>query len=198
MIITVALTPKGSAALNNLRTAPERLMPALLRGIDGALEEGMTQTLKTRFTGKRPPASENRIGVVTGRLRSSFQRRPAQASGGIITASIGSAVKYWMPHERGFNGRVAVAAHMRRTSRTVKFLGDFQKLRMRNGRLVNVTNRRTVKQKIQGKDAFVSAHSRNVNIPARRMMYTGLTEQAGRMGKIISFAVISEWKKGAA
>jgi phage gpG-like protein len=177
--IRITLTPDGARAMQRLRTMPERLAPALMAGIDVALEEGMTQTLKNRFTGnpgKPFPPQDRRLRAISGRLRGSFTRNPCTESGGVFTASIGSNVKYWLAHEFGFNGPVQVRAHTRRVATDAK--GNRIALRAAQ------TSRAKVKPTIS--TGTVRAHTRQMFLPERRMMRTGMEEQTARMSEIVS------------
>lgn len=189
MQINITLTPEGQAAARDLATMPQRLMPAIARGLDGALEVGMTQATKKHFSDKSPPSpspATHRIGLRSGLLRASLERNPARIEGGTVTASVGSAVKYWLPHELGAHDIVAVQQHTRRTAR--------------NARGERITLKSAVKSRAKVKptvlSGLVSAHVRQMNLPARHMLFTGLTEEIPVMSQIISNAVVREWEKG--
>lgn len=182
---TIALTPRGQSAYANLQSFPARMLPAIARGLDAALEEALDQTLKKRFTGKGPfdPALK-KLGVRSGLLRTSFLRSPARAEGGSVRASIGSNVKYWFIHEFGFNGQVAVNAHSR--AHTIDERGNV------------VAHRRALRSKKVHtlRTSQVRAHTRWLQMPERAPMRTGLREQLPRMGEIVSATLVGEWNRG--
>lgn len=60
--------------------------------------------------GPRP----KKLGVVTGRLRSSISRKPAVKRGSRYSSAIGTNVRYAPIHEFGFEGLVNIGAHTRK------------------------------------------------------------------------------------
>ena len=177
MFFDVKLTQDQSAKLLSLRDAGHRLLPPLVTAWASGAQAILGRAVKNRFSGKGPfPPAQNQLGVVTNRLRKSLRATAAQIDpgGGTIGVAMGTNVSYYPLHEFGFRGRVQVNAHTRKTladnSRTnrgalSKKAISAQKARIRRGR----TNYQNVR-----------AHTREMNIPARRPLGTELASQATR------------------
>jgi phage gpG-like protein len=183
MQIEIALTAEGQRAMAGIAAFPDRLLPAIARGVDMGLELALGQTIARRFTGKGPfPVSDKRLGVVSGRLRMSLRRSPAQVQGDVVRAAIGTNVKYFGVHEFGFEGSVQVKAHNR--------------TRTKAGEPVRDARGRLKKTRIETTHP-VKAHSRRMKVPAREPLRTGLKDQRRAIGERISAAMVEEWRRGA-
>jgi phage gpG-like protein len=182
--LDVSLTREGAEAIARFSAFPARLLPTLARGLDTGLELALARTTATRFVGKGPfPVADKRLGIVTRRLSTSLRRSAAVISGDTISARIGTNVKYFGIHEFGFNGTVAVRAHAR-----VRVYAA-EPTRNARGRLVKNT------REVSGQ---VRAHQRRVNVTAREPLKTGLSENAGLIGRSISAALTREISSGGA
>lgn len=193
--IKIEIGPEGQALLARLRIAPERIMPAIQRGMDYGAAIALGHITRERFFGKGPfPVIEGKLGVGHkrgGRLRQSLRWNstglpgkttggtPSIISGGTVTASMGSNVEYFGAHEFGFNGSVTVRAHTRRQkSRDVKFKVDRVSKKTGRAYKTNVLLRKGT--------AEVSAHFREMNIPARAPLGHGIADHAGEFTRAIS------------
>lgn len=188
--LKLSFSPESMAVMARYASMPQRLPKAIMAGLDGALEVGLQQSLKTNFTGKGPfPVSERRLGVRTGLLRMSFLRSPSRLEGTRITASVGSKVKYWFAHEFGFDGQVSVAAHTRETA-----------TRTKNGERAKISTARRSKkpENFRISTGAVKAHKRHMRIPERAPMRTGLTAQLPEMNHILSGIIIRDLQGGKA
>ena len=171
MNLSVRITKDQSAAMLALKN-PMILLPPLARAWASAANEVLGRAVKNRFTGKGPfPVAQNRLGIVTNRLRKSMRATGAQvdSASGRVSVSLGTHVSYFAPHEFGFRGRAQVKGHTRRavanTARTPR------------GRLTKKTiNDLKNSILVRGRKNFsyVKPHSRRVNIPARRPLGTEL------------------------
>lgn len=144
------------------------------KAIDLGMQKLAFQAQKERFTGNGPfPVSENRLGVVSGRMRRAIYARAATITADGYEAKIGAAVEYFAAHEFGFNGTVQVPQHQReaysvnRAARTRT---------SKKGKEFSVrANQFSV---LPGS---VRAHARKVNIPARKPMRTAIEQHGARI-----------------
>lgn len=177
--------PDGPERLQNATNAlPAALMEAARVELDATNQIVLGAVLAKHFTGQGPfAAADHRLGVVTNRLRSSMRTTLATVEEGGLSFQIGSNVEYFGAHEFGFQGAVAVAGHSRRITKnqSFKFGGA-------------VTRRVTQKQ-----DAFVRPHTRQLNIPERAPLRTGLEEAKGiyqrRLGAVMQRAIVVNIEK---
>lgn len=146
---SLAYEPKTIALIEHLRTAPERIMPAIARGLQrGAiLAAGHIQT--RRLSGPSS-VSGGRLGIRTHTLINSLRPdesvTPVTVTSDTASVSIGTNVKgYPRAHEFGFNGQVHVPEHTRR-------------------------NR-------SGKSSQVRSHTRWLSIPARHWLGGGMADE---------------------
>lgn len=170
-MITITITAKAAEVLQKLRSFPAKMAQSVARAIDRRNELTVGQIQATKLSQRGPTT----LGVVTNRLRSSVRPALAQvASDTRIVSAIGSNVKYAGAHEYGFTGSVPVKAH----SRTVtQWFGM---------------------ELVEPHSMNVKAHSRQVKIPARAPIGTGITEQAPKYSADVSRAILSAWEGAAA
>jgi hypothetical protein len=177
--VVVAAPPQGdgepSAILDRLTAPNETIRQAISGGL--LMLTGIIQ--KERFTGKGPfPVADNRLGVVTGRLRRDLHAEPATLTDAGYSGRIGSAVEYFGAHELGFQGEISVRAHVRAahtlSERPISSKKGKVRVRPAQSRL----------------EQSVRAHKRNVTIPARKPLRTGIEQHSMRvLGASISKAV---------
>lgn len=146
---------------DQLRASLQALKPVvMLRAVAKGMERGTLviagKIQKERLTGKGPfPIPQNRLGVVTGRLRQSVRTTKPQINGDQVTTSIGSNVSYAALHEFGFSGLVKVKAHP-------------------------VTIEKAFGRKLKAPVTFTrKAHERSVTIAERKPFRTGIAEHLG-------------------
>lgn len=170
--LSIRVTQDQSAALLALKDGGARLLRPLATAWGSGAQEVLGRAIKGRFTGQGPfPVSQNRLGIVTNRLRKSMRATAPQvdASTGTVTVSMGSNVRYYAGHEFGFRGRQQVKGHTRKTiadnSRTPR--GKLTK-----GAINKEKNRIQITGR--GRYSYVKPHTRRVNIPARRPLGTEL------------------------
>jgi hypothetical protein len=108
---------------DDLRKGMEGLHPAhMTEAVRRGMERGAALTVgditKKRLTGKGPfPVPQNKLGVVTGRLRRSLRWTPARVLNDGVAVDIGASVNYAAAHEFGFTGSVQVKEHTRITKK---------------------------------------------------------------------------------
>lgn len=163
---TIQVSPDLRLALEALK--PEAVLRAVVKGMKRGtlLITGAVQ--KERLTGQGPFApSQNKLGVITGRLRRSARGTDPQISGSTVTTSIGSNVSYAAAHEFGFKGTVKVRAH-------------------------EVTMTKLFGRKLQAPLRFSRLPSqRKVNIPERKPFRTGISENIGLLEREIEREVVT-------
>ncbi len=110
--ITLKIDDRIRDGLKGLK--PDVMLGAIQRGMTIGAQIIAGKVIEERLTGKGPfPVAEHRLGVVTGRLRSSVRATPARIVGQSVIVSIGTPVEYARAHEFGFEGDVTVRAHDR-------------------------------------------------------------------------------------
>lgn len=171
MKLTIKVTKDQSAALLALKDAGARLIRPLAVAWGSASQEVLGRAVKKRFTGKGPfPVAQNRLGIVTNRLRKSLRATAPQmeSASGLISVSMGSNVSYFAPHEFGFKGQQQVRGHTRRAVA--------ESARTPRGKLSVAQIVKTKESRKRGRAgySYVKPHSRRVNIPARRPLATEL------------------------
>lgn len=170
--ITLATPPQGggdpSAMLDALVQPNEEIRKALSLGLDLLAK----QAAKERFRGKGPfPVSQNRLGVVSGRLVQDLYGADARITADGYTGQVGSRLEYFGAHEVGFSGTVQVPAHTRDSYQVNR---KRQTRTSKSGKPVSIrANRYSVLPH------SVRAHSKKLNIPARKPLRTAIEEHAG-------------------
>ena len=178
MQLSIHVTKDQSARLAGMKDAGARLLGPLARAWAGGAQEILGRAVKGRFMGKGPfPVAQNKLGVVTNRLRKSMRATAVQvnAADGTASVSMGSNVSYYRGHEFGFRGQVQVRGHTR------KAVAGGTTTR---GKLTRKgINDRKVSKLVRGRsnDALVRPHWRKVNIPARRPLGTEIAAIGSRV-----------------
>jgi hypothetical protein len=174
--ITIDQSARSRALFAKLGDLPEVALAAVARGMSRAGQVVLGQAVKNRFTGQGPfPVAQNRLGVVTNRLRKSLRVTRPQINAGSseVTMGFGSDVKYFGLHEFGFKGKVQVRGH---TRRSVARDTPTPKGKVNRAEV----NRRKVAilVKSRGNYSYVRPHARNLNIAARAPMSTQLRQDS--------------------
>jgi len=174
MSLNITITDDIAEALRAMKGFPQKMLRAVARAMDLENQHTVAHTSERRLTGTGPfPPSENRLGVVTNRLRNSLRATKAEVDGTTVVSEIGSNIKYAAVHEFGFSGPVFVNSHERKSF-------------LRN--VVGKKKRKRVAATI------VTGHGRNVSIPARAPIGTGIQERAGNYSTAISSAIVQAWE----
>lgn len=159
-----------------LRDGPAALVhPAIARAMDYENELTVGAAVRDRMSFPRTasPTPEG-LRVQSGRLRRSLHRSRARIVPDGVLSAIGSNVRYFGPHEFGFDGRVQVRAHTRKTADRVLVPGG-RAVSARVARAAGILTRRgTVRpgfgELLEGGVVQVRAHEREQHTPARRMV----------------------------
>lgn len=167
----VTVSPDLAAAMSGLKPA------ALVRAVTLGMRRGTlliaSAVQSQRLTGQGPFApSQQRLGVVTGRLRRAVRATAPVVNGDQVMTSIGANVSYAAAHEFGFRGIVNVRAH---EVTMTKLFGRKLKAPLRFTRL---------------------ASKRKVNIRERRPFRAGIAENLAHLENEISRAVVDGITKG--
>ncbi len=193
--LSIRVTKDQSAALQALRGGFARLLQPLGKAFASGGQEVLGRAVKNRFTGRGPfPVSQNRLGVVTNRLRKSMRSTLPQIdpAGGRVVISMGSNVSYYGPHEFGFRGRVQVKGHTRRNTPGPKtFRGRLTKSSQRA--MTDVMRERELsgtRKRGRVNASYVKPHSRRVNMPARRPLGTELKSIQTRLSFFKKFNAV--------
>jgi hypothetical protein len=174
-VIAFRVNDTARELLHRASAAMGREVLNRLRGVmDRENELTVAHIQQARATGQGPfPVTENRLGVRTGRYRRSIRRSPARVIQGAVVSSIGSNLAYAGVHEFGFRGPVNVKPHTRQVaSRNVRGTVDGKRKLVAKGL------------------AFVRGHSRQVDVPARAPITTGIQDRAAAYSAAASEAVI--------
>lgn len=158
-----------------------QFMGNMVRAWDQGTQEIVGIAVKERFTGKGPfPVSQNKLGVVTGRLRRSIRSTRAQVntSSGEITTEAGSNVAHFAAHEFGFKGTQHVRGHTRKNSGRSQFTRGKMTKGSRD-RFKGLMRDRLTEGKGQ-LYSHVRPHGRKVDIPARAPLGTALNSDRAR------------------
>lgn len=189
MQLTLKITQDQSAKLLAMKDAGKRMIPPLAQAWAQGAKEVMGRAVRGRFTGQGPfPVSQNKLGIVTNRLRKSLRTTPVQVNAGTgeISISQGSNVSYFASHEFGYKGRVQVRGHTRRAvagnrrrDTTTEWGGVTTTSR---GKLTKKTAKglKTAAKRGRANYSLVRPHSRKVNILARRPLGTELAALSTR------------------
>lgn len=178
MSLNIKITSNAKEAVKKLEAFPQKLKLAIVAEMNKQNQLAIGEITRNRLTGKGPfPVSEHRLGVVTARLRKSINASNAQITGDTVQSRIGTNVEYAGVHEFGFSGSIFVNSHTRRSH--LRRIG-----------------RRATRTRIA--EAIVTGHGRNVDIPARAAIKTGLDDYEPTYGQGISDAITAAWDKHVA
>lgn len=186
--VNIALTPEAVAVLEDVRMAPERIMPAVAKGMDQANLRAISYIQKEHLTGQGPfPVEEHKLGVRTGRLRGALWAAPTTVSGGQAESAIGDNVKYAAIHE--FGGSI----HHKARTGTARLRTD------RAGNLLRQLNHphlaifaRGSHKSVRNVDYTAAEHE--VVMPERAPIRTGLQENLEEYVGIMSKAIVGASK----
>ena len=170
--ISISLPPESQALIRKMAALPEQMLGAIARGMDAANELAIGTISTERLSGKGPfPVDEGRLGVVTGRLRSSLRRTNSVISGNRVTGAIGTNVEYAGIHE--FGGVI---------QRTTK-PGKVRLRTDRHGNLLKRGNLATFakdKHKLAREVSYEGGKAYTVNVPARAPIGHGIADAMDR------------------
>lgn len=147
----VAAPDNLKAILHELDGMEASVLELAQQSIDRTNQETIGHIVEKKLSVRGPKT----LGRVTSRLARDVNATPATVSGKEVQSSIGTDVEYAAIHEYGFKGPVAVRAHQRRQPAWI-----FGKPNPKHGELV-----------------AVRSHQRKLDVPARRMIGTGLDER---------------------
>ena len=171
--ISITLSP-GLLAL--MRRGPAPLVhEAVRKALDQENELTVGQTVRDRMSFPRGiPSTLEGLRVQTGHLRRSLTRSRAVVGSQGVTSAIGSNIRYFGPHEFGFEGRVTVKEHRRKLPDRY-LLTTGQSISPATAARAGFLTRKGTLRAGLGEEAperyvLVQQHQRNVRLPARRMV----------------------------
>lgn len=172
--VTLAKPSRDGEAALAKAAALSRPNEAMRSALSLGMQKLAFRAQNERFTGQGPfPVSARKLGNVSGRLKRELHAEPATISGRGYGGRIGAAVKYFGAHEVGFSGVVQVPEH-RRDAYTVKRRA--QSRTSKTGKQFSVrANQYSV---LPGS---VRAHSRKMNVPARKPLRTAIEEHGPKI-----------------
>lgn len=116
--ITITRSPRFNGLMQQLENLPAVALQAVGVGMARAGPLVLAAAQEDRFSGKGPfPVAEHRLGIRSQMLRKSLRVTAPQinADTGEVSQGFGSLVRYFLLHELGFHGPVAVRPHTRQT-----------------------------------------------------------------------------------
>lgn len=185
--IRIEFAAEGKALLERLRAMPEKIAPAIARGMDKAGIAALDEIKVERFRGKGPfPAAQHKLGEKTTDLRASLRYVPARIGGGMVTAAMGSNLIYFGVHEFGFTGQVHVSSFTRAISSA-----QFTKA----GTGLKLNKKARSKRGAYGTET-VRAFTRWMSMPAREPLGHGIADHAGDFTAAITAELRAVWNGG--
>ena len=167
---TLAYDDRTQRTIARLAGAPDRLIPAIARGLAAGARLAADHIIVKRLSGPSSVA-DGRLGYISHTLQRSLRPEqsvgPVQMTGDGARISIGTNVKYAAVHEFGFHGKVTVREHTRRQFATSK-----RPRTDKNGRV----SLRSYKVAVGA--VTVRSHDRMMNIPARHWLGGGMADEA--------------------
>ena len=176
----------SESAVRFLREKPASvILPLIARAMDRENELTVGAIVERRMSFPKGGAiTREGLRVGSGQARRSINRAPAQIQGTAVVSSIGSNVRHVGVHEFGYQGKQNVRSH----TRVVRSIDG--KGRVIAGRDFGFGSRNVAgpfSRQIAGRGsrarmaqtgvAFVKAHTRNANFPARAMIRRTIEER---------------------
>ena len=175
--LAINITTNAAQTAAQMRAAPKRMVRGIFKALDRENELTTGHIVATKLSVRGPKT----LGVISSRLRRSARPSKAVEFADGITSSIGSNVVYAGAHEYGVNKTVQVKAHKRR-------IIAFDRYERRGSRLVKTQS---------GIPGTIRAHPMKMNLPARHMFRTGITERADNYTASVSAAIVGAWQGDA-
>jgi len=127
--ITIQLSPSAIALSNKFRDSPREFPQAIKRGMTRSLAIVAGRIQERRLTGHGPfPVLEHRLGERTGQLklrtRSTEAKVESEGNQTIVTAAIGSSVKYAAYQEFGTKRTPERAPFRTGIAENVQYISD--------------------------------------------------------------------------
>lgn len=180
----MALDPTFSIRmdLTGLKNASQKVKDAAALRDSQQMQDAISQALlemvlvaqKERFSGQGPyPMADQKLGVVSGRLRRDLHAEPAEKTATGYQGKIGSIVEYFGIHEFGFDGEVSVKEHSRKAATLTK-PGPFRDTA--KGRLLSVRQK-----SLLFRAKTIKAHKRKLKIEARQPLRAALAQHSRRI-----------------
>lgn len=189
MNIQITLTPGALATAKKLEAMPGALPEAIRIGVDRGNEFAIGKIQREHLTGKGPfDPSLHRLGVRTNRLRSSLTATPAVIAAGVISASIGTNVKYAAIHE--FGGVIHKPARAAKVRHRITAQGAL----LRNAKHSNLAMF-AKKSHTRAREINVMIPAHDVHMPERAPIRTGLAASGDLYKQAIGRAIAEAWNK---
>lgn len=193
MNIQITLSPGALATAKKLEAMPGALPEAIRIGVDKGNLFAIHKIQRDHLTGKGPfPPSMNKLGVgqnkLGGRLRNSLTQTPAVIAAGVISASIGTNVKYAAIHE--FGGTIHKPARAAKVRHRITAQGAL----LRNAKHSNLAMF-AKKSHTRAREINVMIPAHDVHMPERAPIRTGLAASGDLYKQAIGRAIAEAWNK---
>lgn len=180
-----------------IREGPGRLiLRALARAMDLENELTIGAAVKDRMSFPRTgPSTLEGLRVQTGLLRRSLRRSNATITGNLVESAIGSNVKYFGPHEFGYDGEQQVKQHQRKAPDRIQADSQHRvsfRTAHRLGLLTKRGQARKGYQVIAGGVHTVKAFKRKLHLPARRMVFNTVLARSRNYARTMEREVVKE------
>lgn len=178
--ISITFTPEAQAVLQRLEKLPRAVLGVIARAVDqqNLLTVSFIQQKHLSFP-KTGPATMEGLRHQSGDYRRTTRASKCRISGQSVVSSIGTQVKYARVHEFGFSGSVQVPQHERKI-----IVGT-------GTQTVTTKSGRQYKKKVViGGTTTVKAHSRKMNLPARRPILRGIAANLDAYTVRVSDAIV--------
>lgn len=186
--VKIELTEQAQSVIARLKRMPAALAPAIARGMDKANQLAIARIQSAHLTGRGPfPPPQQRLGIVTGRLRASVNASPAQVNSDTITSAIGSNVIYAAIHE--FGGRIHHPARRAKVRLRTDARGNLVR-QLANSNLATFAS--SAHKRAKEIETDVPAY--DVEMPERMPFRAGIRESAGAYKAMISAQIIQAWR----
>jgi phage gpG-like protein len=195
--ISITLSP-GLQAL--MRSGPAAIVHgAVAKALDQQNELTIGAAVRDRMSFPRgvAPTMEG-LRVQSGHLRRSITRSRARVTASGAESAIGSNVRYFGPHEFGFDGSVTVKEHRRKLpDRYLLTSGQIidRSTAERAGFMNKARNqyrarmRKGIGEQLPDRYVMVSQHTRQAHVPARQMVRRTVAARMPAYGEAIAAQV---------
>lgn len=173
--------------------APAAVLAKMSQALDNQNETTIGAAVEKRmsFPRNRPTTREG-LRNVDGLLRRSLTRSFAKLQGDSLVSAIGSNIRYFGPHEFGFQGSVTVRSHTRRNPDRLQTADGAiltQRAAARAGAFATSGKPRRGSRFVSGGSHTVKSHSREMNLPARQMVRKTVEERTDNYREALTKAV---------
>lgn len=192
--VTIELTSNAEEIARSLGEFPQAMAAEIARALDTRNQATVGYIVDTKLTNAGPQFLNRRTSTLARSIRAS----KAVVSGRDVSSSIGSNVRYAGVHEFGFKGTVNVPGFVRKNKSRDQFnvrgVIVSRSLAQAFGAFNKRGQARAGVSQTSSSVSFVRAHTRKMNLPARAMVFTGISEKITDYSTDISDAIVRAWE----